>query len=371
MLTNRVTEGTTSFEIPVQDEEASFPAASGPVFYNTRMELNRDATVLLIRVLELAGYLDTMGATGVRGLRVANECGVPVTINDQSSRAVDLIRKNADTIDPAIRVTRCDANVLLSSERFDCVDLDPFGTPAPFIDAAARSAKRFLFVTATDTAPLCGAHRKAGTRRYFSHPLNTEYHAEVGLRVLLGFVTREVVKYDRGLVPLFCFASHHFIRLHLGLREGAEAADRALSHIGYIHQCPACPYREEQQGVLPEPVTCPRCGARLIAAGPLWLGGICDRDILSRMAFELPGMTLGTTRELSRLITLCREEYPSSSFYDYHHLAKSMKVSPPQMETFLGRIREQGFTATRTHFSGTGLKTDAPLDIILGLMKNE
>ncbi len=370
MLTTWVTEGTTTFEVPVQDEESSFPAASGPVFYNTRMELNRDATVLVVRALEISGYLDTMGATGVRGLRIAHECGVPVTINDQSSRAAELIRRNADAIDPAIRVTRSDANTLMSSERFDCIDLDPFGTPAPFVDAAARSARRYLFVTATDTAPLCGAHKKAGIRRYFSSPLNTEYHSEVGLRTLLGFVTRELVKYDRGLVPLFCFASHHFVRLHLGVKEGAEAADRSLARIGFIHQCPGCAYRDEQAGILPEHHACPRCDASLTPVGPLWLGAISDPDLLGRMESLLPGTVLGTGRELSRLIALGRDEYPSSHFYDYHRIAKSIRVSPPQMETFLGRIREQGFSATRTHFAGTGVKTDAPLDVILELMRN-
>lgn len=368
MLTTWVTEGTTTFEVPVQDEESSFPAASGPVFYNPRMRLNRDATVLLLQALVVTGYLDAMGATGVRGLRVAHECGVPVTINDQSSRAMELIRRNADAVDPGIRVTHSDANVLLSSERFDCVDLDPFGTPAPFVDAAARSAQRYLFVTATDTAPLCGAHKKAGIRRYFSMPLNTEYHAEVGLRTLLGFVTREVVKYDRGIEPLFCFASHHFVRLHLRIRDGADPADRALARIGYLHQCPLCAYREEQQGVLPEHRSCPKCREPLTPVGPLWLGAICDPDLLTRMESLLPGDSPKTCRELTRLLVLCKEEFASSSFYDYHRLAKSLRVSPPQIEAFLCRIREKGFTATRTHFSGTGVKTDAPLETIIGLM---
>ena len=54
----------------------------------------------------------------------------------------------------------------MSEEKFGFVDLDPFGTPAPFIDAAIRSSGKYLGVTATDTAPLCGAHLKAGIRRY-------------------------------------------------------------------------------------------------------------------------------------------------------------------------------------------------------------
>ncbi len=88
---------------------------------------------------------------------MAHEVGIPVTINDRSETAVDLARRNADALGLAVEVTRKDANALMSERRFDTVDLDPpFGTPAPFVDAAARSAARHLFVTATDTAPLCG-----------------------------------------------------------------------------------------------------------------------------------------------------------------------------------------------------------------------
>jgi tRNA (guanine26-N2/guanine27-N2)-dimethyltransferase len=151
-----------------------------------------------------------MGATGVRGLRIAHECGIPVTINDHNPQAIELIERNMGHVGCSVELLRRDARALLSERRFDAVDLDPFGTPAPFMDAGARGARRYLFVTATDTAPLCGAHLKAGMRRYFARPMNTEYHAEVGLRTLLAFVVREVIKYDRGIEPLLCFSREHF-----------------------------------------------------------------------------------------------------------------------------------------------------------------
>ena len=93
-------EGSTRFFIPGQDEDSAFPPGTAPVFYNRRMELNRDATVLLLQVVHPEDYIDTMGATGVRGLRVAQECGIKVTINDRDTRAVDLIRKNVAPFRP-------------------------------------------------------------------------------------------------------------------------------------------------------------------------------------------------------------------------------------------------------------------------------
>ena len=359
-----VKEGQTAFFVPVQDESHPFPPKSTPIFFNPRMELSRDATVLLVTLLKPRHYLDAMGATGVRGLRVANECGTPVTINDRSREAADLIEKNRSRANLPLEVTCKDVNVLLSDRRFDAVDVDPFGSPAFFLDAAARSAWRYLFVTATDTAPLCGAHLRAGMRRYAAVPRNTEYHQEVGLRILLGFVARETVKYDRGIEPVYSFAREHFVRLHLRLQNGASAADRTVDRLGYVLQCPDCPCREEVSGLLPEQRKCGNCGKELRPIGPLWLGRISDAEILAEMHNLIGSMPLGKARALDTLLTLCMEELETASFYDYHALSKFWGVSPPPIGRVLERLREEGFRATRTHFSGTGIKTDAPLKII-------
>ena len=356
-----VTEGATSLLVPVQDASLQFPPGSAGIFYNRRMELNRDATVLLLSSIHPSGYLDAMGATGVRGLRVARECGIPVTINDKNPEAVALIRQNADHMHIPVEVCHADVNVLMSARRFDAVDLDPFGSPAPFVDAATRSARRYLFMTATDTAPLCGAHQKAGMRRYFAHPLNTPYHGEVALRILLGFVVREAVKYDRGVDPLFCFSREHFIRLHLQLLAGVRAADRTLSRIGFILQCPNCLYRTEAAGLVAGSISCEYCGVSLTPIGPLWLGAIQDRTILKEMQAGLGESVLHTAPVLQKLLAVLDEELPTSSHYDYHQVAKGMKVSPPPIETVLTRLREGGHAASRAHYAGTAIKTDAPL----------
>jgi len=44
-------EGKTRFFIPLQDPSHPFPPASATVFYNPKMELSRDATVVLVSLL--------------------------------------------------------------------------------------------------------------------------------------------------------------------------------------------------------------------------------------------------------------------------------------------------------------------------------
>ena len=364
------TEGKTTFLVPVQDDCGQFPPGTAPVFFNRRMEINRDTTVLLLSVLSPSDYVDAMGATGVRGLRVANETGVLTTINDKDPESIPVIEQNIARLGIPATATCRDACSLLYEQSFDAVDLDPFGTPAPFIDAGIRGCRRFLLVTATDTAPLCGAHLRAGIRRYFARPLNTMYHAEVGLRILLGFVARQTVKYDRGIDPIFCFAKEHFVRLHLRLTRGAQAADRTIARLGYVLQCPTCAYREEHPGMFPPQGTCPHCGKTLLPVGPLFLGKTFDDGIVAQMQERLPSMELGTKKELAKILETCREELPTATFYDYHMLAQKLSTSPPAIDTVLSCLRSSGYAASRTHLSGTGIKTDAPLPVLLDCIKN-
>ncbi len=364
MTDREVMEGSTRFFIPEQDENSSFPPGSAPVFFNDRMRLNRDSTYYLLRQLDVSSYFDAMAASGVRGLRVAHECGIPVTINDYSPEAAALIRKNAAMYpEYEITVTEEDCRAVMLRQRFDVVDLDPFGTPAPFVDIAATSARHYLFVTATDTAPLCGAHLKAGIRRYGARPMNNEYHSEVGLRILLGFVVRETVKYDRGIEPLFCFAREHFVRLHLRVTNGAGKGDKALSNIGYIHQCPACPWHMTETAFLPSVQECPECGAKMSRIGPLWVGPINNHEVLSQLAADLDADGQGES-VLARLVTLLDEELPTPAFYNYHRLAKLWHTSPSPMENVIAAIHDAGYQASRTHYDGRGIKTDAPLHVL-------
>lgn len=360
-----ITEGSTTFKAPVIDENAQFPPNTADVFYNTKMEFNRDMTVLLTKIMKPESYLDSMAATGVRGLRIANEVHIPVTINDFNEKAVAMIKENAKTFDEDITVTCDDANRLMCTEKFAAVDLDPFGTPIPFLDAASRSAKQYLFVTATDTAPLCGAHLQAGKRRYFATPKNTEYHAEVGLRMMMGAVARELVKYDRGFEPVLSFAKSHYFRTHVKINSRVPAADETLAQVGFIMQCPKCLYRAEQKGsLLPVTHVCPYCGSETKAIGPMWMGRLQGEGVIDKMLEELESAELGTKKEMEKFLTMLKAEPDTCSYYDYHIIAKALKMSPPNMIEMIDGLNSLGYYTTRTHFCLTGIKTSAPLDVI-------
>ena len=117
--------------------------------------------------------------------------------------------------------------------------------------------------------------------------------------------------------------------------------------------------------MLPHDTCCPRCGVPLRPIGPLWLGSLQHPETIRLMRERLASNEAGTRKDLSKLLDIYSKELPTSSFYDYHHIAKLLKVSPPDIGTVLDRITSAGYPATRTHFSGYGIKTEAPLEIIM------
>ena len=356
-MENLILEGSTVVDV-------------GSVFYNPKMKLNRDICVAISRSLRIGDYLDALAASGVRGLRVAKEARVErVTLNDVSRLACELIRKNVDLN----QLTSCEvccknSNVLMHERHFDAVDLDPFGSPSPFIAAAARSATSHLFITATDTAPLCGAHKKSGVRKYMAEPVKTEYHREMGARILLGAAARELARLDKGMVPLLTHATDHYLRTYLSIQKGAKFADKSILELGYLEHCHRCGWRKTHKGIFSRGATiCLRCGEATDLAGPLWLGPIHDSGLVESAIEKLVKMVDEDDRAL-KVLQMCRDEIVTPMYYDHHRICKRLRITPGRIEEVIEALRNAGFQASRTHFSGVGIKTDASIEALEGVL---
>jgi tRNA (guanine26-N2/guanine27-N2)-dimethyltransferase len=346
---NLLTEGAIAFE------------ADG-AFYNPRMKLNRDIGVAMARALGISDYLDALSASGIRGLRVARESGVDkVTLNDINPQACDLILNNiARNGLTNCEAVCCNANVLMHQKHFQAVDLDPFGSPSPYLAAGARSALSYLFITATDTAPLCGAHLKSGIRKYMARPLRAEYYREMGARILLGLTCRELARMDKAMEPLLTHVTDHYVRTYLRVIRGAKAADECLEDMGFVEHCMSC----GSFALLREPKpagTCGHCGESTVLAGPLWLGRIQEAGSI-RNAMGDPVLE-GNSRA-KRLLETCASEVDVPFYFDHHIICERLGITPGKVEGVVEYIRAQGWTASRTHFCGVGIKTDAPLWVV-------
>ncbi|AEH23801.1 tRNA (guanine(10)-N(2))-dimethyltransferase [Pyrococcus yayanosii] len=353
---------------------------NAPVFYNPRMALNRDVAVLLLNLLKPGKVLDALAATGIRGLRFALETPAKeVWLNDISEEAYALMRRNVALnfgeepivkgeraylqADKLIVVNRGDANRLMAEKHryFHFIDLDPFGSPMEFLDTALRAVKRkgILGVTATDAAPLCGAHPKACIRKYLAVPLRGELCHEVGTRILVGVIARYAAKYDLGIEVLLAYYKDHYFRAFIRLRDGAKKGDESLEQLGYVYFDERTGRFDVERGFLP---------TKPSAYGPVWLGPLKSEELVEEMMKLAEGMELAEKKRALKLLAILREELDVPLFYDTHALGRRLGIQPRKVGEIIERLRELGYNASRTHFSPTAVKTDAPFEEVVRAM---
>jgi tRNA (guanine26-N2/guanine27-N2)-dimethyltransferase len=348
------------------------------VFYNPEMELCRDIFSLCIGCLPgKLSVADVMCASGVRGIRYAaeNRNISSLSLSDLSVKAVACARRNASRNNVKCRITRADACDFLSENSFGVVELDPFGTPQPFLNAAARSLSMekngFLSVTATDMAVLCGAQRAACFKNYAAAPLDNEFCHENAARMLIGAIAREFGPHNLSVRPLFSFSHRHYVKLMLEVKRGAGAAAACVKGLGFVSYCQKCCFREARKIPLRE--SCPYCGSGMEFAGPLYTGALWDGRLVEKMLKENAARGYGNSAKIEGLLLTMLEEsaIPSYGYYDLHVLAKRMSGRILPIDEMVARLRAAGFSASRTHFCPTAVRTDAPHEFVVGLARRD
>ncbi len=374
-------EGKVKVLVPklsVYAKDASVYAPSkAPVFYNPVMELNRDLSVLAVqayqrRVNRQSSVCEPLASSGVRGVRYAAEVrGIgKVVVNDISSRAVLLAEHNVQLngLENRVSVEHEDANCLLSchggpQKRFDVADLDPFGTPVPYLDSALRALRDggLLALTATDLAPLCGVHAKACVRKYGGKPLRTEYCHELAVRLLFGCAAVLAAKHEIGLTALFSHSTDHYVRVYATIDYGAKKADRSLQQLGYVLHCFNCLHRETVAVPFGKGIeSCSECGSRMDFAGPLWLGSIFERAFCDSMLEENKVRALRNSARISKLLTIVRDEADfAPTYFVVDKVCNKLSLPVPSVVSVLEVLRASGFQAVPTHFNSRGIRTDA------------
>lgn len=327
------------------------PNAKGPwPFYNPTMVVNRDLSAIALGrwPSPLEAVLDGLAGTGAWGIRMALEAGVPaVTFNDRSPDARDLIRANVARNGLSAEVHASDLRTLLAERPFDFLDVDPFGPPTPFLGHALHAARpgAGLGVTATDTAPLCGTYPRACERRYAARPLRCDQGAEIGLRILVGYIERVAQAHGKAIRPLLAFRAEHFLRALIVVDDGFQEAP---SRLGYVS-------RDDRGMFLPVD------GGHEHALGPLWMSPLMDPAFVRSLV-----PSEWTRPETARFLAGLQGEADLPPFFvTTRDLGRRMRGSPPKLDAFVSVLRGMGYRAARTHFHATGVKTDAPPEDVL------
>ena len=360
------------------------------VFYNPLMEFNRDLSVIALQAyIDLYAphrpvkILEPLSATGVRGIRYALELENvdEVIINDLNSLSLMLMNRNVQLngVEGKVKIFNKDASSLmhyLHRERptpISIVDLDPYGSPAPFADAALSllGHKGLFAATATDLAVLGGSKKWKALKRYWVKLADVPQKKEVAVRVLLGYLAKIAAAHDKVIKPLLSYYADHYIRVYALVERNASKAAKLLDeNLGYMTYC-----RWSGKAFLaPEPDLCSTTGDKGVLLGPLWIGNFADITFIEYMTklFRNKFSYLNTSKRIGKLLNLLIEEAPlQNNVYQYvPRIASKVADRLPRLSELLECLKDKGFEVSRTHFDPMGIRTSAShLELTLCIQK--
>lgn len=350
------------------------------VFYNPVMKFNRDITISFLNNYDIKDMtmLDLMAGSGVRSIRFLKELKKikikNLIINDYDIDAVDLINKNlrlnfADkdveklmNSDKLI-VQQNDANKTLEdSKGLYYIDVDPFGSPNPFLENVFKRISRggIVAITATDTAPLAGTYPKACSRKYNARPMKNEHMHELGLRILIKKCQVVAAQYDKAAIPVVSFYKDHYFRVFFKVEKGKIKTDDVLSQHKYFLYCPHCCTHKVS---IFNYFLC--CDKKMDFAGPLYVGPINETKLLSKMK-----NSFDSTEYVKHLELLYNESTLNfTGFFDLHKLYKKYKIHPIKNEKITAVLDSKKIKWSLTHFDVYGMKVDCELDEFVKILK--
>lgn len=137
----------------------------------------------------------------------------------------------------------CEPKPLLQQEYVDVVDLDPYGTASPFLDAAFSCIKEggLMLVTSTDSPILCGNYPDTCHAKYNSIMMKPAACHEVAVRILLAAAERAANKYKKYIVPLISLHIDFYVRVFFRVYTQAAEAKLATAKLAHVAQCTRCP----------------------------------------------------------------------------------------------------------------------------------
>ncbi|CAH8560059.1 unnamed protein product [Heterobilharzia americana] len=380
--------------------------------------------------------LEALAASGIRSVRFALE--VPnvscVTANDLSPDAVILIGKNAahNNVSSVVHAVCNDAIDLMythrtCSERFNVVDIDPFGSASPFLDSAVQCLHNggLLCVTSTDMAVLCGSTPGTSMSKYGGLAIKTGSTHEVALRILLNAMQSAASRYGKVIEPLLSLSVDFYARVFVRVWHSPISVKAIAAKHGICFMCPGChAYHIQPLGIAvnsPKAITpahgppigpqCAECGSKFRVFGPMWIGPLHNRPFLREFLSDLgcppkvidgdsnhfnPGSysplvtkntiqnspeissestvqceplvskNYGTLKRIIGMVTVAYEELPDVPlYYELDQLASAYGCTLPKLLDLHSCLLNANYRVSCSHADKKSLKTDAPHSFVL------
>lgn len=363
-----ITEGKTQILVPRGALEQKVPPRD-IAFFNPRAKLSRDFSIIAYSTFlknfdGQKSFLDGLSGLGARGLRVANEIkDTEVFVNDLNPSALEL-SKNSAELNGLHNYTISKSDICQFFNGFSkkgsrgaIVDIDPFGSPAKYIDCGLRATvhKGLLSISATDLQVLHGLFNDACKKKYHGTPVKTTYSNEISIRLVLGLSIAVAARLDVEATPIFVETNQHYYRVYLRILNKPDTR----KNIGYIAHCRSCGNRH----TTPDQIqNCTLCAHKVELAGPLWIGSLFEKDFVVQMLENIPDYS-DKKCEKSLRKALLESEMPAC-YYTLDEIAQMLKSAPIPLEQIILRLQQNGFSASPTSFNPTGFRTDCKIDKI-------
>ncbi|KAL8798382.1 MAG: hypothetical protein Q9182_006704 [Xanthomendoza sp. 2 TL-2023] len=379
--------------------------------------------------------LDALSATGLRALRYVKEIPqvTSVTANDLSPAATVSIQLNAEYngVTNKIQPTTGDAKALMyhtiahSKNLFHVIDLDPYGTAVPFLDAAVQAVPDggLLCVTCTDSGIFAsvGFLEKTFSQYGGVSWKGTQGH-EAGLRLILNAVATSAARYGLAIEPLLSLNIDFYARLFVRIRRSPADVKFLASKTMIVYNCDhgcgsfstqymaSSREREGKNGdkyhthslAQGPPATpfCEHCGFKTHLAGPMWGGPLHNPHFITKILDVLPSLdskVYGTIPRIEGMLTLALNETlfqepekllpqdstldssiisldptlrdPHPFFITPSILARTLHCSIPSDAALRGALIGLGYRITRSHTEAGSVRTDAPWRVIWEIMR--
>lgn len=365
--------------------------------------------------------MDALAASGLRSIRYWKEiAGVKhVTINDLDEAAVerahsnlennnlqDVVCASNETRPKGICVNHGDATHEMYMSRrpqqlrepgatqlkqlpmWDVIDLDPYGSAAPFLDGAVQAVESggLLCITCTDMAALGGSHPETAYGRYASLPIQSaRYLQELALRILLHTISVSAARYGRTIRPVLSVGMAFYVRVFVEVNDDKQGVTDLSLNIGNVYQSTKCPSfvvlphgikggnkKNVYQSIRLTPSHCEETGAPFKVGGPLWLGPLHDQQVITSALDRLsspdntcPDMKIIATRaRLQGLLTSVSEEIDTPLYFQLPDLCQTLHSSCPPQRSFMAALRSAGYQVSGYHKDPSAIKTNAPNSVV-------
>ncbi|XP_049666644.1 tRNA (guanine(26)-N(2))-dimethyltransferase isoform X1 [Accipiter gentilis] len=343
--------------------------------------------------------LEALAASGLRSIRFAKE--VPglraVVANDFSARAVELMNRNVafNGVGDLVAPRMADARMLMyqckaDREPFDVIDLDPYGSPAPFLDAAVQAVSEggLLCVTCTDMGVMAGNSAETCYSKYGAMSLKGKFCHEMALRIILHSLDSRANCYQRFIVPLLSISADFYIRVFVRVFTGQAKVKASASKQALVYHCVGCGTHHLQRlgkvtshgtgfkygAATGPPVgpTCEFCQQRHQLGGPMWAEPLHDPAFVERVLAALqssPGRFQTEERMQGMLSVVTEELGDVPLYYTLDSLSSTIHCNTPSLLQFRSALLHAGYRVSLSHACKNAVKTDAPPAVLWDIMR--